>query len=118
MNCPNCNRTMQDKSYNYYGIGDWDMDYPATTHEEYICSHCKIKYMNGEWEIPEEIAATNKQKRAALFINRVLGVQLPVLTKKNAWQYINKYLEKAKEQRRYDFECWCEEHADWLPEYF
>lgn len=28
MKCPNCNEEMQDKGYSYYGLGEWDCDYP------------------------------------------------------------------------------------------
>ena len=61
MKCPNCNKEMKDESYWYYGLGSWDMDYPDQLHEEYCCSNCNIKLVNGEWTIPKSIIATEKQ---------------------------------------------------------
>ena len=52
MKCINCQTEMKDKSYWYYGIGSWDMDYPDTLHEEHRCPNCKYKYINGEWKKP------------------------------------------------------------------
>ena len=70
MKCINCETEMKDKSYNYYGLGDWDMDYPASYHEEYVCPNCKCKYTgegwgiktNSKWKIPKEVELpTEKQ---------------------------------------------------------
>lgn len=52
MKCINCQTEMKDKSYWYYGLGSWDMDYPDMLHEEYICPKCKHKYIDGEWKKP------------------------------------------------------------------
>ena len=119
MNCPNCNKEMKDKSYWYYGISDWDMDYPATLHEEYWCSDCRIKYINEEWVIPKVFErATERQVRCAEFINRELGTGYEPLLKKQTWEFINKHIEEAKQSWQANFECWCDENSDWLPEYF
>lgn len=118
MTCPNCNRFMKDKSYWYYGFGDWDMDYPTELHEEYVCQHCKIKYVNGKWIIPDRFIATEKQQKTMLFINSVLHIEIPPPTKIKAWSYISKYFDEAKLAKEQQFEQWCEENAYWLPEYF
>ena len=118
MICPNCNKEMKDKSYWYYGIGSWDADYPDCYHEEHTCKTCKISYINGEWHIPSELVATDKQIKAAEFINSVLKNELPAPTKRNLWKYIHDNLETAKEVRENNFEEWCYENSDWLPEYF
>lgn len=119
MNCPNCNFPMRDKSYWYYGIGDWDMDYPSTLHEEYCCNSCHIKYVDGEWIIPKKYErATEKQVKCAYFICRELGLHYEPLFKRKTWEFINKYLDAAKESSNTNFECWCEDNSDWLPEYY
>lgn len=119
MNCPNCSKEMEDKSYWYYGISDWDMDYPATLYEEYLCNECHIKYKNNEWDIPKEYErATDKQIRCANFICSELGIDYEPLLKKKTWEFIDKYLDDAKQSRAVSFEHWCEDNSDWLPEYF
>lgn len=119
MQCPNCDKEMKDKSYWYYGIGDWDMDYPATQHEEYWCPFCSIKYINGQWLIPEKYGrATQKQIKCANFICRELGINYEPILKYKTWQFINKYYDEAKQSRANAFSDWCEDNADWLPEYY
>lgn len=119
MICPNCDKEMKDKSYYYYGISDWDMDYPATYHEEYWCNDCRIRYMNEEWTIPKKFErATDRQIKCVKFINRELGTGYEPLLKRKTWEFINKHLDAAKQSRETNFECWCEENSDWLPEYF
>lgn len=98
MICPNCDREMEDKSYWYYGISDWDMDYPATHHEEYYCNSCKIRYVHGKWEFPQHIQlATEKQIRTVHFINSKLGTNCTPLLKRQCWRFISKYFDEAKE---------------------
>ena len=119
MVCPNCNKEMEDKTYWYYGISDWDMDYPATAHDEYWCPDCRIKYINGEWFVPKGIErATYKQIKCVEFINRELRTNYKPLLKNKTWKFIHDNLEDAKQSRAANFECWCEDNADWLPEYF
>jgi hypothetical protein len=98
MKCIECQKEMKDKSYWYYGIGDWDMDYPATHHEEYRCKECKIKYVNGEWIVPKNIELpTEKQVNTILFINNKCGLAIKPITKKQCIRDIGKYFDKAKE---------------------
>lgn len=125
MKCPHCNKEMKDKSYAYYGIGSWDMDYPDCYHEEFVCKTCKISYINEKWHIPDNLIATEKQIKTAIFIHNVLGCSIPAHTKKCLWKYINTNLQNAiqasktlKQQREQAFEEWCEDNSDWLPEYF
>ena len=63
MKCPYCRCDMQDKSEWGYGLGDWDMDYPATLYNKFYCKACKIKYDTGSWKVPKTLAieATDKQ---------------------------------------------------------
>ena len=117
MNCPNCEKEMKDKSYWYYGISDWDMDYPATLHEEYWCKDCCIKHLNGEWIIPKKFErATDKQIKCARFICRELRMNYEPLLKRKTWEFINKHLDDAKKSRETNFECWCEDNYWWLPD--
>jgi hypothetical protein len=119
MKCPNCSKEMENKSYWYYGLGDWDMDYPATYHEEHLCADCDIKYVNGKWDIPNKFErATDKQIKCVRFICKELGINYEPLLKRKTWKFIHKYLEAAKISKRTSVECWCEENSDWLPEYF
>lgn len=119
MNCPNCNKEMKDKSYWYYGLGDYDMDYPSTLHEEHCCNSCNIKYVNGEWIIPKKYErATEKQVKCVHFICRELGIHYEPLFKRKTWEFINKYLDAAKQSNNAKFKCWCEDNFDWLPEYY
>lgn len=119
MNCPQCNKEMKDKSYWYYGIGDWDMDYPATLHEEHICYNCGIKHVNGEWIVPKKYdRATDKQIKCVNFINRQLGSNFEPILKSSTWRFIKENLDKAQTIWDNTFSDWCEENSDWLPEYF
>ena len=125
MKCPNCNKEMKDNSYSYYGLGSWDMDYPDCYHEEYVCRACKISYINGEWQIPDSLIATEKQIKAAEFISNILGFEIPPHTKKMLWQFIHDNLQEAIKAREelikrneQSFDDWCWDNAHWLPEYF
>lgn len=101
MKCINCNEDMKDRSYNYYSLGDWDMDYPASHHEEHYCKSCKIKYIaedygEGEWIIPNTIEPpTERQINAILFINKWCRLNIKPLTKKQCIKDIGKYLQEA-----------------------
>ena len=119
MKCPNCEKEMKEKSYWYYGISDWDMDYPATLHEEYYCSDCRIKWINGEWQIPKGYTrASENQIKCTKFICKQLGLHYEPLLKNKTWKFINDNLDAAKQSWQTNFECWCEENSDWLPEYY
>ena len=125
MKCPNCSKEMKDKSYVYYGMADWDMDYPATLHEEYWCSDCRIKFINDDWVIPESMIATEKQMNAGRIIESNTGIIMPPPTKKLMWKYIQDNMELSKKmyeenkiRNESDFDDWCLENSDWLPEYF
>ena len=115
MKCINCETEMKDKSYNYYGLGDWDMDYPASYHEEHRCPNCKCKYINGKWEVPKMVEKpTEKQINTILFINNKLRCSFEAITKQQCIRDIGKYFDKAKEaanQPKYDDY----EDYDWDP---
>ncbi len=121
MKCINCGTEMKDKSYSYYGIGDWDMDYPASYHEEYRCPNCKCKYTredhygDGKWDIPKTVEKpTEKQVKTILFIMSKLHISLEAITKQQCIRDIGKYFDKAKEvanQPRYeDYDDYDDEH--------
>ena len=103
MKCINCEAEMKDKSYSYYGLGDWDMDYPASYHEEHKCPNCKCKYVRedygkGKWVIPEHVELpTEKQVRTILFINNKCGLDIKPITKNQCIRDIGKWFDKAKE---------------------
>jgi len=113
MTCPNCEKEMQDKSHSYWSIGDWDSDYPSGWHEEFYCKNCKIRFINGEWEIPKKFAKpTDKQIRTVLFINSKLGTNCIPLLKTQCWKFISENFEEAKKQAEYDRE----EYGEWYRE--
>lgn len=125
MFCPNCDKEMKDKSYWYFGLGSWDMDYPDMLHEEYWCPSCHIKYVNGKWTIPKSMAATEKQLNAGTIIERNTGITMPPPIKKLMCKYIGDNMELSKQRykeykkmRENSFSEWCEENSDWLPEYY
>lgn len=99
--CPNCDKEMKNNSYMYYGLADWDMDYPATEHEEYYCKQCKIKYINGDWNIPKIIEVpTQKQIKCVNVINNVLGTDFIPLIKNKTTKFIKENIEKSKDINR------------------
>ena len=128
MKCPNCNREMRDKTYSYYSfgnLGNWDMDYPDEYYEKHWCPTCCIEYINGEWNIPDSIIATDKQLKAGMIIEHNTGIKMPPPIKKLMCEYIGENMELSK--RRYEeykkereqlFEEWCWDNSDWLPEYY
>lgn len=125
MKCPNCEKEMKDKSYWYYGFGSWDMDYPDQLHEEYWCPHCRIKFVNDEWTIPDSMIATEKQLNTGKIIERNTGISMPPPLKKLMCKYIGDNIELSKKRyeeykkgREQAFSEWCEENSDWLPEYY
>lgn len=97
--CPNCNSAMTNNSFFYRGLGDWDMDYPANYYERYVCPHCDIEYVNGNWSIPDKFLATDKQQRTMLFISSVLGIEPPAPTKAQAGLFISEHFAEAKKVR-------------------
>ena len=102
MKCINCLTEMKNKSYDYYGFGDWDMDYPASHHEDHRCPNCKCKYTRedygeGKWEIPKKVEKpTEKQVNTILFINNKLQMALKPITKQQCIRDIGKHFEAAK----------------------
>ena len=110
MNCPNCNRKMTDKSYEYYGWGSWDMDYPDQFHEEFKCGRCNISYINGQWKIPRALCPSEKQVKTVSFIENVLGKEAPPPTKNLYWKFIGEYLQRTvdilNERSAYDEYDW------------
>ena len=121
MICPNCTREMKDESYEYYGIGSWDMDYPDNYQEQHVCT-CGVKIINGKWEIPESIRATDKQIHAAEVISKVLGLRTPPPLKTLMWKFIHDHIEESKEKSKAESDCnaelFFEENYSWLPEYY
>ncbi len=128
MNCPNCDKEMKDKSYEanvFFGFGDEPDYYPTRLIEEYHCKYCKIRYQDGDWFIPENFRATEKQLNAGKIIEYNTGIDMPPPTKRLMWKYIQDNIELSKQRyeeskkaREQSFSEWCEENSDWLPEYF
>ena len=117
MKCPHCRQDMEDKSEWGWGLGDWDMDYPATLFNKYNCKLCKIKYDTGAWKIPRvlNIPATDRQVSCIRVIAYNTShdyeyesdvpreVQDYPLLKAPITEYIGKYIEESKhagKQRR------------------
>lgn len=122
MNCPNCNKEMQDKSHGEtitFFTGDEPDYYPTEWIEEYYCKECKIKFRKGIWMVPEKYPrATKKQENCVAFINRQLGTTFKPVLKTSTWKFIKDNIERAKEVFDNSFSEWCEDNSDWLPEYF
>lgn len=100
MKCPVCEKEMIDLSYNYYGIADWDMDYPATRCSKYLCQTCDIKYEDGKWDIPEQFKATDKQIYCASIICENLSFNSPPPVKKIMTVFIRKHYAQSKSAAR------------------
>jgi len=97
MLCPNCEKEMKDMSYSYYGIGDWDSDYPSSFCEMFICKTCKIEYRNGLWKIPKNFEEpTLKQVMAIKIINNNLNTRYAPLIKSKCCKFIKDNIEKSK----------------------
>lgn len=122
MKCPNCNKDMIDESYGVeitFFTGDEPDYYPTEWIEKYYCKDCGIKYHKGEWIVPGKYPpATNKQIKCVMFINRQLGTNFDPVLKTQTWRFIKENLPSAKEVHDNLFSQWCEDNADWLPEYF
>lgn len=122
MKCPNCNKDMMDKSYEVkitFFTGDEPDYYPTEWIEKFHCKGCGITFNKGEWVIPKKYPlATNKQIKCAMFINKQLGTDFKPVLKTQTWRFIKENLSTAKEVYDNSFSQWCEENADWLPEYF
>lgn len=99
MKCPVCYKNMKDKSYSYWSIGDWDSDYSSGWHEEYVCTHCGVKYVDGEYKNLDLFGgkATQKQIKCVNFINQWLDMNYEPILKLKTTKFIKKYLEEAKE---------------------
>lgn len=122
MNCPNCDKLMEDKSRfveEFFCTGDDPDYYPTRWYEEHRCKACGIKYKDGEWFIPAKYQRpTDKQLRCVSFINRQLGTNYEPALKKSAWRFIKDNLPAAQKIHENAFSQWCEENSDWLPEYY
>lgn len=113
MICPNCNNEMDDKSEQFWSIGDWDSDYPTGYSEKYYCKKCKIKYEDESWEIPKLFErATEKQVKTVKFINYHLGTMFVPLLKKQCCEIIGKHLSEAIKSKEND----ALQRAEWFRE--
>lgn len=127
-NCPQCGKEMKVEVLNCYAYIDWDDDDDIMYKvEEYFCKdcniECRVNYIcpwnpTEEWVVPMEMQVTLKQSKAIKAINSVLHLGLEPHTKKEAWKMINEHMEHSKEQAKIDFSEFCEDNADWLPEYY
>lgn len=96
--CPNCGKPIKLENY-FKPFYHWEDErtyyYPTN---KGMCNDCHIKYDDGEWDIPEELLPTEKQKRTVAFIRNRLDIpnEDAGLTKQSYWEFINKYFEQAK----------------------
>ena len=109
----------KDMGSAYYGLADWDMDYPPWHPRDlYTCKPCNIKNDNGEWVIPQKYErATDKQIKTVKFINAVLRTDFEPLLKTRCWRFIKDNFDEAKQIHSNNYSEWCEENLNWLPEY-
>ena len=106
MICPNCEKEMKDMSYSYYGIGDWDSDYPSSFCDLFICKSCKIQYRNGSWDIPKKFERpTQKQISVIKIINNNLNTKYTPLIKNKCCKFIKDNIEKSKKYSLSRFYC-------------
>lgn len=113
--CPNCNENieittkftecMNDEHWGYYDRFDSG-----------TCKKCKIKYINGKWEIPKELQPTEKQCKTVKFIENRLDVKLhdDIGLKKRYWKFISQYFEEAKKVKLEPY--YDEDYYDWYDE--
>ena len=110
---------MQNQSYWYYGIGDWDADYPRTLHEEHRCKGCEITYRNGTWEIPLKYQrATERQVKCVEIINYKLGTHFDPILKSTTSKFISDHItesmaihkESQPDDFQYENDVWCEHY--------
>jgi len=97
MRCPVCNKEMKILRDQVWCQTDPDESY--TFEAGHWCPTCKVKYSNSthDWSLPLQFQITEKQHRAIKFISNRLEInsdEYPV-TKRQAIQFISKYLSKA-----------------------
>jgi len=108
MLCPECKEPMEctiKSNYNCYFDSDECSTPPTYT---YTCKKCKISYEKDgykeTWEMTSGHQPTTKQHKAVLFICRELNIQQPPPTKKSYWEFIGKYMNKAKESKEINYD--------------
>jgi len=105
MKCPICGNKMKIKTQNR--ISYMDQIECEVEYEKIIYHVCKNKHLtiaynetDNEWDIPYEIKVTEKQLRAARFIERYTDKQSPeVPLKYPYWKFIKKHLQEAIKNR-------------------
>ena len=116
MNCPNCNKEMDDLSYfveDVYGFGD-EPDYSTCTKKEkFHCKKCSITVDDGVWKIPQHFnRASDKQIKTVEWINRVLGTDCVPLLKGQCWRFIAEHMAEATEASEREREEYYEWHRE------
>ena len=99
MLCPDCRKTMKTNSKQVMtsmSFIDGESIFETVYFNECTCG---IRYEDLKWEIPEDRKASEKQIKAAMFIENVLKIKAPPPTKKGMWVFINNYFDKAKEKQ-------------------
>lgn len=97
--CPNCGKKMNyeigtGRHIDFSGTAeDYQLEY---SWEGYGCGECKIVYDGVQWKVPDNMLPTEKQKKAILFINNRLDMDLEAVTKHQCWVDIGKYFSEAK----------------------
>ena len=125
MTCPNCGLAMKDKCYKYYGLSDWDMDYPTEVFHRFTCKACKISFDDDKgWKIPKTFERpTDKQIKCVEIINRVLCTDFVPLLKISTTLFIKENIEKSRQRSKHHIrvdeyslnercinDAWCEEY--------
>ncbi len=77
MDCLNCGSEMN--------IGD----------NELVCRRCNVSYSKGEWDIPEELLPTEKQRKTIQLINNRLHLGVEAMTKGQCNRVIGEFFEEA-----------------------
>lgn len=91
-NCPNCGQKMKYIDEDYF-------------EKHYKCDKCNIiRYSDeyydiwkaGTWVVPSYLEPTEKQRKCAAWISRVLHIEFEASTKESYWNFINEHIEEAK----------------------
>lgn len=96
MICPECRKEMTRHVESAFVTSPFDDKEISENIVIYKCDKCDIKLKDGKWEIPDAKKASEKQIKAAQFIENTIGVRAPPPTKKGLWTFVNKFFDKAK----------------------
>lgn len=118
MLCPDCKKKMNRKIINRTLYADF-IECESVSEEVLLYScKCGIKYCDLKWIIPDNKKPSEKQLKAAHFIERALNCRPPAPTKKALWNFINKYIDDAKNKIQKNNDSTPDDEESWYPTIF